>query len=173
MKDRRTEEENPEIENWEFITVEAEAQGRRLDKLLSELQPALSFCPSWHSFLRLIFHAPRYVPGSVSIGLLFSKQSHKSLETTAAFYIINLFFKKFCNQKIRQSDTYKVNHSIPGNTKIWARGTLKTGGKITALPKLLSFEYLENDGYKVNHSIPGNSRTFKQLLFFQFLAINK
>lgn len=42
MKDRRTEEENPEIENWEFITVEAEAQGRRLDKLLSELQPALS-----------------------------------------------------------------------------------------------------------------------------------
>ena len=31
-------------------------------------------------------------------------------------------------------------------TKIWTRGTLKPDGKVTALPKLLGFEYLENDG---------------------------
>lgn len=31
-------------------------------------------------------------------------------------------------------------------TKVWARKTLKTGGKITVLPGLFSFDYLENDG---------------------------
>ncbi|MDE7299775.1 MAG: signal peptidase II [Lachnospiraceae bacterium] len=31
-------------------------------------------------------------------------------------------------------------------TKVWARGTLKTNGKLTVIPKLLSFDYLENNG---------------------------